>query len=91
MEMQSISMIPALVGQCQEALMRRYMALIRKVDEVRVDGDQGWVTSHFEHDGEEIDIGAEEEPTFEWQDSEWVSYVSPEEMAEENPCSLDFG
>ena len=63
--------------------MRRYMALIRKVDEVRVDGDQGWVTSHFEHDGEEIDIGAEEEPTFEWQDSEWVSYVSPEEMAED--------
>ena len=65
------------------------------LDGVRIDGDNGWIDSHWEKDGVPFhvddDEGAtDEEPEWVWQDSKWVAYVSPEELAKEDPCSLDF-
>ena len=64
------------------------------VDDLRVDGNKAWVDIRFEKDGVEIEIGedsAEDEPAFVWEDGQWVIYVLPEDLAEEDPCSLDFG
>ncbi len=62
------------------------------VEGVTIDGDQGRVESYFEKDGVQIELDddGDEEPDFIWQDSKWVAYVSPEDLAEEDPCSLDF-
>ena len=65
------------------------------LDGVRIDGDNGWIDSHWEKDGVPFDLDddegvTDEEPEWVWQDSKWVVYVSPEELAKENPCSLDF-
>ena len=65
------------------------------LDGVRIDGDNGWIDSHLEKDGVSFDLDddegvTDEEPEWVWQDSKWVVYVSPEDLAEENPCSLDF-
>ena len=63
------------------------------LEEVRVDGDQGWVEARFEKNGVEIELGeesADDEPSFIWKDGKWVYFVSPEELAKDNPCSLDF-
>ena len=64
------------------------------VEDVRVDGNNAWVDIRFEKDGVEIEIGedsAEDEPAFVWEDGRWVIYVLPEDLAEDDPCSLDFG
>ena len=63
------------------------------LEEVRADGDQGWVEARFEKDGVEIELGEEtsdDEPSFVWEDGKWVLFVSPEELAKDDPCSLDF-
>ncbi len=65
------------------------------LDGVRIDGDNGWTDSHWEKDGVPFDLDddegvTDEEPGWVWQDSKWVVYVSPEVLAEENPCSLEF-
>ena len=64
------------------------------LEEVRVDGDEGWVEARFEKDGVEIKLGeksVDDEPSFIWKDGKWVYFVSPEELAKDNPCSLDLG
>ena len=60
-------------------------------ESARVEGNHGYIDSHYAKDGLEIDFGGEEEtdPHALWQDGEWTVYVSPEELAEEKPCSLD--
>ena len=63
------------------------------IDGVRVDGDLGWIESRWEANGKTVDFGDGEqggEPGFVWQDGKWVSFVSPEELAEDEPCSLGF-
>ena len=61
------------------------------VESVRVEGDHGYIESRYAKDGLEIDFGEENEadPNALWQDGEWTVYVSPNELAEEKPCSLD--
>ena len=61
-------------------------------ESARVEGNHGYIDSHFAKDGLEIDLGGEEEtdPHALWQDGKWTFYVSPEDLAEENPCSLEF-
>ena len=62
------------------------------VEGVTVDGDQGRVQAYLEKDGVQIELDddGDEEPDFIWRDGKWTLYVSPEELAEEDPCSLDF-
>ena len=62
------------------------------VEGVTVDGDQGRVESYFEKDGVQIELDddGDEEPDFIWRDGKWTVHVSPEDLAEEDPCSLDF-
>ena len=65
------------------------------LDGMRIDGDNGWIDSHWEKDGVSFDLDddegiTDEEPEWVWQDSKWVAYISPEDLAEENPCSLEF-
>ena len=61
-------------------------------ESARVEGNHGYIDSHFAKDGLEIDLGGEEEtdPHALWRDGKWTFYVSPEDLAEEDPCSLDF-
>ena len=62
------------------------------LEEVRVKGDQGWVEGRIEKDGVEIDFfddDGDDEPDSIWQGDKWTIYQSPEELAEEDPCSLD--
>ena len=58
----------------------------------RVEGNHGYIDSHYAKDGLEIDLGGEEEadPHALWQDGKWTVYQSTEDLAEEDPCSLDF-
>ena len=63
------------------------------LEDVSIDGDDGMVNSHFEKHGIEVELfgdqGSEnDEPGFVWQDGRWVSFVSPEEMAKDNPCEV---
>ena len=65
------------------------------LEEVRVNGDQGWVKGRIEKDGVEIDFfdfddDGDDEPNWIWQGDKWTLYQSPEQLAEEDPCSLDF-
>ncbi len=62
------------------------------IEEVSVDGDDGRVASYFEKDGVQIefDDDGDIEPDAIWRDGEWIFYQSPEDLAEEDPCSLDF-
>ena len=59
---------------------------------VTVDGDQGRVQAYLEKDGVQIELDddGDEESDFIWRDGKWTIYVSPEELAKEKPCSLDF-
>ena len=61
-------------------------------ESARVEGNHGYIDSHYAKDGLEIDLGGEEEadPHALWQDGKWTVYQSPEDLAEEDPCSLDF-
>ena len=60
------------------------------VRSTRIDGDEAYVDYRWEQDGVELTLGEDTgEPAFVWTDGVWVSYVSPEDLAEENPCSLD--
>ena len=66
------------------------------IGEVRLDGDYGWLEAHLEKDGEKIELddgqgAAGRDPDFVWQDSKWVSFVSSDELAKDNPCELSFG
>ena len=58
---------------------------------VRVWGDYGWIDSHCEKAGVPIGIGNVEQsdPVYVWRDGGWMLYVSPRELARDNPCSLD--
>lgn len=62
------------------------------VDNVRVEGDKGFADIRFSKDGLELDVFDEdtddETPVFLWKDNRWISYVSPEQMAEDKPCEL---
>ena len=61
------------------------------VGEMRVEGDYGWVNLRFQKDGLELDFGGEDdEPSFVWQEDNWVAYVSEEELAQEAPCDLNL-
>ena len=59
---------------------------------VTVDGDQRRVQAYLEKDGVQIELDddGDEEPDFIWRDGKWTVHVSPEDLAEEDPCSLDF-
>ena len=48
--------------------------------------------TYLEKDGVQIELDddGDEESDFIWRDGKWTIYVSPEELAKENPCSLDF-
>ena len=61
-------------------------------ESARVEGNHGYIDSHYAKDGLEIDLGGEEEadPHALWRDGEWTVYQSPEDLAEEDPCSFDF-
>ena len=64
------------------------------VENLRIDGNLAWAEIRFEKEGVEIVIGeesTENDPTFTWEDGQWVIYVSPEYLAEDDPCRLDFG
>ena len=63
------------------------------LDGVRIEGDYGWIDSHLEKDGVRmnLDTDGDIEPEVVWRDGAWVFYLSPENMAKENLCSLDFG
>ena len=63
------------------------------LDGVRIEGDHGWVDSHLEKDGVRMDLDTDGdfEPEVVWRDGAWVFYLSPEDLAKENLCSLDFG
>ena len=61
-------------------------------ENVRVEGDQGWFDLRLQLDGEDLNLGddsGDPEPAFTWEDEKWVAYVSPEDRAKDNPCSLE--
>ena len=63
------------------------------IEDIRSDNNQAWVKIRFEKDGVEIELGeenTEDDPTFIWEDGRWVTYVSPEDLALDEPCSLEF-
>ena len=66
-------------------------------EKVKIDGNLGWAVGTYlgkpdvrvEFDDDE---GTENEaPEFIWEDGKWVYFVSLEKLAQDNPCSLDFG
>ena len=61
------------------------------LDGVWVGGDYGWIDSHYEKAGVLIEVGNVEKnyPGFVWRDGGWTLYVSPRDLARDNPCSLD--
>ena len=63
------------------------------LDGVRIEGDYGWIDAHFEKDGVEMNLDTDDdvEPEVIWRDGAWAFYLSPQDMAKENLCSLDFG
>lgn len=63
------------------------------LDGVRIEGDYGWIDSHLENDAVRmnLDTDGDVEPEVIWRDGAWVFYLSPQDMAKENLCSLDFG
>ena len=63
------------------------------LDGVRIEGDHGWIDSHLEKDGVRMDLDTDGdfEPEVIWRDGAWAFYLSPEDLAKENLCSLDFG
>ena len=64
------------------------------LDGVVIEGDYGWVYSHFVKDGREIyhdeDQYTVDEPAeVVWRDGKWDTIDSPEFLAQERPCSLE--
>ena len=65
-----------------------------RVDDLQIDGDDGWVDSSYLKDGLIIDIlpSDDEEdhgPWAVWVDGEWSIYMSPDDLAADEPCSLE--
>ncbi len=62
------------------------------IENVRVEGDEGFADIEFYKDGLKLDLFDEDTeddiPAFLWQDNRWTGYVSPEEMAKDKPCEL---
>ena len=60
---------------------------------VRIEGDYGWIDSHLEKDGVRmnLDTDGDVEPEVVWRNGAWAFYLSPEDLAMENLCGLDFG
>ena len=62
------------------------------VENVRVEGVEGFADIRFYKDGLELDIFIEDTeddtPAFLWQDNRWIANVSPEDMAKDKPCEL---
>ena len=59
---------------------------------VWIEGDLGYGDGEWDKDGViwGEDAGEDRDPLFEWVDGAWVMYISPEEMAKENPCEITF-
>ena len=63
------------------------------LDGVRIEGDYGWIDSHLEKDGVSMDLDTDGdvEPEVIWRNGAWDFYVSPQDLAKDNLCSLDMG
>ena len=64
------------------------------IDDVRIQGDYGWVYSHFVKDGRQIFHDTNEHASNEpaeavWLDGEWELVTDPEFLEMERPCSLE--
>ena len=65
-----------------------------RVDEVRIDGDKGWVDGSYHKNGVTIDIlpsddeEADEQDVV-WKDGKWSLYMSPDDLAVHKPCELE--
>ena len=58
-------------------------------EDAHLDGNFGWFEFRFHYAGEELDLGTDNaEPDFEWDGERWWAYVSEEDMAKEEPCTL---
>ena len=57
---------------------------------VWIEGEYGYVDAEWVKDGVAwgFDEEGEPDPSFVWVDSAWAVYVSPEEMAKDDPCEI---
>ena len=57
--------------------------------EPRIDGDLAWTTGDLVRDGVALEFRPPgDDPNFVWRDGTWGVFVTAEELARDNPCSL---
>ena len=75
-----------------ETYLGSFDDLVYVLDEVRIEGELGFVTSHLERHGKVVDFGVitGAETSFVWRDDRWEIWLSPEFQAQAHPCAIEF-
>ncbi len=64
------------------------------LDEIRIEGDLGFVTYYLERDGKAVELfggGIADSNLFAvWRIDHWEAWVSPELLAKDKPCEIDL-